>query len=63
MNYSKNLRKKAIARRVIILCAIVAVFFALIGGCVGYALKGHVASESRSDTPYENCRYACMDEH
>lgn len=38
MNYSKKIAKKAIAKRVIILCIIVAAVFCLIGGLIGYMI-------------------------
>lgn len=55
MNYSKNLRKAAMAKRVIILLCIVAVVFALIGGVSGYALKTHItAKQGNNDEQQTN---------
>ena len=39
MNYSKNLRKAAMARRVIFLTVVAAVLGLAVGGVSGYALK------------------------
>lgn len=42
MNYSQNLRKKAIAKRAICSWVIVASFGCVLGGVSGYALKTHI---------------------
>lgn len=44
MNYSKNLRKAAITRRVMTLCVIVAEISLVVGGVFGYALKTHITA-------------------
>lgn len=48
MNYSKNLRKADIAKRVILSWCVVAVVFSLIGGVSGYALKTHITAKQGS---------------
>ena len=47
MNYSKNLRKAAMAKRIIASWAVVAVVFSLVGGLSGYALKTHITAKDR----------------
>lgn len=47
MNYSKNLRKAAMAKRIIASWAVVAVVFSLVGGLSGYALKTHITVKDR----------------
>lgn len=47
MNYSKNLRKAAIAKRVIILACITFFLGLAVGGVSGYALKAHMAAKDR----------------
>lgn len=47
MNYSKNLRKVAMAKRIIASWAVVAVVFSLVGGLSGYALKTHITAKDR----------------
>ena len=47
MNYSKNLRKAAMAKRIIASWAVVAVVFSLVGGLSGYALKTHIIAKDR----------------
>ena len=47
MNYSKNLRKAAMAKRIIVSWVIVAVVFSLVGGLSGYALKTHITAKDR----------------
>lgn len=49
MNYSKNLRKAAMAKRVIILLCI-AFFLGVVGGVSGYALKAHITVKDREKT-------------
>ena len=50
MNYSRNLRRTAMAKRIIASWVIVAVIFLLIGGVSGYALKTHITAK---DEPKE----------
>lgn len=50
MNYSKNLRKAAIAKRVITSWVIVAVVGMTIGGVSGYAIKSHITAKSETKT-------------
>ena len=45
MNYSKNLRKAAMAKRVIILLCIATVLGFVVGGFSGYALKTHITAK------------------
>lgn len=45
MNYSKNLSKKIIAKRLIISWVIVAVVSVLVGSLVGYVVKGHMTTK------------------
>ena len=47
MNYSKNLRKAAMAKRIIASWVVVAVVFSLVGGLSGYALKTHITAKDR----------------
>lgn len=46
MNYSRNLKKKAIAQRVLLSWLIVAVVVGLIGGVSGYALGSHITAKA-----------------
>ena len=48
MNYSKNIKRADIARRVILSWCVVAVVFLLIGGVSGYALKAHITDKQGS---------------
>ena len=50
MNYSKNLRKAAMAKRIIASWAVVAVVFSLVGGLSGYALKTHITAKDKQKT-------------
>ncbi len=50
MNYSKNLKKTAIMKRVIIMCGIAAIVFFIIGSVVGYVLKTHITAKSEQNT-------------
>ena len=45
MNYSKNLRKAAMAKRVIILLCIATFLGLAVGGVSGYALKAHITAK------------------
>lgn len=45
MNYSKNIKRADIAKRVILSWCVVAVVFLLIGGVSGYALKTHITAK------------------
>lgn len=45
MNYSKNIKRADIAKRVILSWCVVAVVFSLIGGVSGYALKTHITAK------------------
>lgn len=45
MNYSKNIKRADIAKRVILSGCVVAVVFSLIGGVSGYALKTHITAK------------------
>ena len=47
MNYSKNIKRSDIAKRVILSGCAVAVVFLLIGGASGYALKTHITAKQR----------------
>lgn len=49
INYSKNLRRSAMVKRVIALSGITALISFVAGGVSGYALKSHVAAK---DKPY-----------
>lgn len=44
--YQKNLRRKAMAQRTMILCGICSLVALLIGGVSGYALKTHITAKS-----------------
>lgn len=46
MNYSKNLRRVALAKRVIILMCIAFIIGMVIGGIGGYALKTYSVAQS-----------------
>lgn len=46
MNYSQNLRKKAIAKRVICSWSIIAALGCAVGGVLGYALKTHITAKA-----------------
>lgn len=48
MNYSKNIKRADIAKRVILSWCVVAVVFLLIGGVSGYALKTHITAKQGS---------------
>jgi hypothetical protein len=50
MNYSKNIRKLAMGKRVIALCIIVAVLFFFIGGVTGYGFHSHTKKEVQEVT-------------
>lgn len=50
MNYSRNLRKAAMAKRVLISWLIVALVSGLIGGVSGYALGGHMTANRQKET-------------
>jgi len=54
MNYSKNVSRKQLGKRVVILLAIVAVIFGGIGIIIGYSVKSHMtvkyATKSEKDT-------------
>lgn len=47
MNYSKNLRRIAIGKRIIALACITALFGMVIGGISGYAMKTHTTARDR----------------
>lgn len=47
MNYSKNLRKAAMGKRVIILLCVASFLGLAVGGGVGYALKAHITAKDR----------------
>lgn len=47
MNYSRNLRKAAMARRVISLIVIAAILGIVVGGVSGYALKTHITAKDK----------------
>lgn len=49
MNYSKNLRKAAMAKRVIILICIASFLGLVVGGSVGYTLKTHIIAKDRAE--------------
>lgn len=49
MNYSKNLRKAAMAKRIIASWVIVAMIFSLVGGVSGYALKAHINTKDKEN--------------
>lgn len=48
MNYSKDIKRADIAKRVILSWCVVAVIFLLIGGLSGYALKTHITAKQGS---------------
>jgi Soluble lytic murein transglycosylase and related regulatory proteins (some contain LysM/invasin domains) len=50
MNYSRNLRKAAIAKRAIILCCITAIVSLLVGYGTGYAMRTHITAISELET-------------
>jgi len=60
MHYTRNLRKKEIAKRVIFLLAVVAVVSFILGGCAGYILKTYVSvsSEFKTEDISEPCKKA-----
>lgn len=45
MNYSKNIRRSSIAKRVMVSWLVVAIVSALVGGVSGYALKTHIVAK------------------
>lgn len=47
MNYSQNLRKTAMAKRVILSWAVVGLVCYMMGGVSGYALKGHMIPKDK----------------
>ena len=49
MNYSKNLRRKAMAKRIIASWVVVAVVFSLVGGVSGYSLKTHIINKDKKN--------------
>lgn len=49
MNYSKNLRKAAMGKRVIILLCIATFFGLVAGGLSGYALKAHITAKDEEN--------------
>lgn len=57
MNYSKNLRKAAIAKRVITSWVIVAIVSILIGGASGYVLGSHITvkADAKTEEPALKC--------
>lgn len=48
--YQKNLRRKAMVQRTMILCGICSLVALLIGGVSGYALKTHITAKSEQKT-------------
>lgn len=50
MNYSKNIKRADIAKRVILSWCVVAVVFLFIGGVSGYALKTHITAKQGSQS-------------
>lgn len=55
MNYSKNLRKATIAKRVIASWCVIAAVGSLVGGVSGYALKTHIiAKDEQKETLQTN---------
>lgn len=50
MNYSKNLRKTAMAKRVILMLGIAAFIGFVIGSVLGYILKTHLTAENEGKT-------------
>ena len=49
MNYSKNLRRKAMAKRIIASWVVVALVFSLVGGVSGYVLKTHIINKDKEN--------------
>lgn len=49
MNYSRNLKRAAMAQRVIVLMIITACVSLLVGGVVGYAVKTHITAKERAN--------------
>lgn len=47
MNYSKNLRKAAMAKRVLTMLCIALLLGLVIGGVSGYVLKGHITAKDK----------------
>lgn len=47
MNYSKNLRKAAMAKRVLTILCVALLLGLVIGGVSGYALKGHITAKDK----------------
>lgn len=47
MNYSQNLRKTAMAKRVILSWAVVGLVCYMVGGVSGYAIKGHMIAKDK----------------
>lgn len=47
MNYSKNLKKSAIAKRILILLSVSLGIGVMVGGASGYALKTHITAKNR----------------
>lgn len=56
MNYSQNLRKAAIAKRVIISWVIVALIGVIVGGTSGYAIGSYITG--KKVTQAENIQHA-----
>jgi len=50
MNYSKNLRKVAMAKRVMAMIGVALAVGIAIGGVSGYALKGHINAKDKKET-------------
>ena len=50
MNYSKNLRKSAMAKRVLILLGVAFCVGLVIGNVSGYALKTHITAKDKQKT-------------
>lgn len=53
MNYQRNLRKKAIVKRIIITWLIVAIVFLLIGTIIGYAIKSNKKAKQTTESEQE----------
>lgn len=47
MNYSRNLKKSAIAKRILILLSVSLGIGVMVGGASGYALKTHITAKNR----------------
>lgn len=70
MNYSKNLNRSAVARRVIVSWLVVAIISGLVGGVSGYALKTHITakqtakgeSQTNTQAQYETLVYGAYDD-